>query len=73
MKSIITNEMLAKNLKIARMSAGLTQEQVADLLGITRVTFNSYENNPGNVAISVFQKLADIYKLNVCDFFTETH
>lgn len=73
MKDIITNEMLSKRLKASRISAGLTQEQVADLLGVTRVTFNSYENNPGNVAISVFQKLANIYKLKVSDFFTETH
>ena len=73
MKDIITNEMLSKKLKASRISVGLTQEQVADLLGVTRATFNSYENNPGNVAISVFQKLANIYKLNVSDFFTETH
>lgn len=31
-------------MKLARVKAGLTQEQVAKLLGVSRNTYNDYEN-----------------------------
>ena len=34
---------LAENLKNARISKGLTQQQVADALGITKSTYSGYE------------------------------
>ena len=71
MKEIITEEKLSQNLKVARISKGFTQEQVADMLGVSRVTFNTYENNPYNLAFSTFKRLATIYGFDVRSFFTE--
>ena len=71
MKDIITEEKLSQNLKVARISKGFTQEQVADMLGVSRATFNTYENNPYNLAFGLFNRLATIYDLNVKSFFTE--
>jgi len=69
MSEIISNDQLSTNLKVARVGAGLSQETVAEMLGISRQTFNNYENNPYALSFSLFVKLASIYRIDVRSFF----
>ena len=71
MGQIITNEKLSQNLKVARVAKGLTQEQVADYLEVSRNTFNVWENNPYTIDFGVLVKLADYFQLDVRTFFAE--
>ena len=45
-----------------REKTGYTQEQVADLIGISRSTIGGYESNISKPRISVLRKLATLYK-----------
>ena len=65
----ITNEQIANNLKGYRVKAGLTQENVADLLGVDKRTIINYESNAGNVKLDTYVKLANIYGCYLQDFF----
>lgn len=64
-------ERLKRNMKALRVKAGYTQEDVADLLYVTRETVFRWEKEPERMS---FVKLADIAKLYNCtvnDFFAE--
>lgn len=56
-------------LELKRREAGLTQQEVAELLGISRNTLAAYESGKTDIPISVFIRLADLYKCDVHDVF----
>lgn len=62
---------VSNNIRSYRMRAGYTQDKMADLLGVTRVTYCDYEVNPQKVKVETFQQIADILKCNLSDFFIE--
>ena len=62
---------VSNNIKSYRMRAGYTQDKMADLLGVARVTYCDYEVNPQRVKIETFQQIADILKCKLSDFFIE--
>ena len=64
---------VSNNLKSYRVKVGYTQEQVAELLGISRVTYCDYEVNPQKVKVETFQQLAELLKCNLSDFSIETN
>lgn len=45
----------------ARTKAGLTQQQVADQLGCSRITINKIENGRANVSLSLVEGMANLY------------
>lgn len=45
-------------LKQARVGAGLTQEQMAEKLGVSTVTYNSYERNPSKMQVQKLVKFS---------------
>ena len=57
---------IGENLKLLRTGANLTQQQVADALGISRVNYTRYENNTVNpdfdtlVALVVFLIITEV-------------
>ena len=53
-----------------RKNAGLTQQQVADLLGVDRSTYTCYETGKVMVPISKLQQLAVIYNEDLNAFDT---
>ena len=64
MKNYIqTNEQLGANLKRERKLAGLTQQQIADQLGVDRSTFTYHEKGYLNTSVLTIIKIAKI--LNV--------
>lgn len=50
-----------KNLHIARTTKGMTQEQVAGLLGVHRTTYNRYEKGLRSPDLETVSKLATIF------------
>lgn len=60
---------ISQNLKSARIRAGLTQEQVAEKLGTSRVTISNYERNPLSLSFVKMKTLADIYDVDIAYFF----
>lgn len=69
MRGTIESVVVSNNLKSARVRNGLLQEDVAKLLGVSRQTIISYENNPENLKLWQFNKLAEIYGCSVNYFF----
>lgn len=54
----------AHNLKNARIAAGLTQQQVAEQLGITKSTYCGYETEKRQPDVQKIKMLAEILKVS---------
>lgn len=67
-----TNELqVSRNIKSVRQRVGLTQEDVASKMGITKQTYLKIENKPFSISITKIQVLADILKCNIDEFFLQ--
>lgn len=56
-----------ENLKHLRTVRGLTQEDVAKQLGVTRQTISSYESNRTQPDLETLKRLADIFQVSISD------
>lgn len=52
-----------------RKQQGLRQEDLADLLGVTRQTINAIENNKYNPTLELAMKLARLLRVRVEELF----
>ena len=52
-------------LKETRIDKGLTQEEVADRIGLTRQAVSAYESGKRQPGIDILMKLAEIYEVNI--------
>jgi transcriptional regulator with XRE-family HTH domain len=59
--------MLGENLRKLRIARDLTQQQMADLLKINRVTYTQYENNKREPDNETLWLLADFFKVTIDD------
>ena len=57
----------SENLRNARKAAGLTQQEVADLLPIHRTTYNKYERKGVEPPLSIVCRLAEVLNVSVND------
>jgi transcriptional regulator with XRE-family HTH domain len=55
---------IGARLKKAREGMGLTQEQVANVLGVTRVEVSYYENGRREISLGKLARLATLYGYN---------
>ncbi len=60
---------LGKRIKIKREKAGLTQEELADKLGISRVYMGYLEQGRNTPSLELLQKLSRVLKTQLGDFF----
>lgn len=60
---------LSEFLKLQRFKSKLSQEDVAKMLGISRNSYNQYENCPLKITLEVLLKLSIIYNMNLYNFF----
>lgn len=60
---------LGVNLKDVRTKAGLTQAELADLVGVSRKTINTVENGVFIPSTLLALKLAEALKVSVEDLF----
>lgn len=56
-------------MKSYRVRIGKSQTEIANLLGITRLTFNSYEENPGKIPTKLYGRLVELYGEDFNDYF----
>ena len=56
---------IEKKLKDARLKAGLTQEQVADKIMVSRQTISNWENGKSLPDIVSIIKLSDLYQISL--------
>lgn len=64
---------ISNNLKSYRARMGYSQDQIADLLNISRATYCDYEVNPQKVKIETYVKIADILNCKLSDFFVHNN
>lgn len=57
------------NLREARERANMTQQEVANELGISRPTYIAMEKDPGRVSIVEAQHLSELLKVPMCSLF----
>lgn len=62
---------IGQKLKDTRAKAGLTQEQVAEIIGVSRQTVSSWENNRSYPDIASILKLSDLYSLSLDELLKE--
>ncbi|MBP2097279.1 transcriptional regulator with XRE-family HTH domain [Enterococcus rivorum] len=56
---------ISKSLQFHRNLVGLTQQQVAQKLGITRQSISKWENNRGYPDIENLIRLSEVYQVSV--------
>ena len=64
-----TRKILRHNLKRYRKMAGLTQEEVAQRLGVSPQTVARWEQGARIPSVEHLEELADLYGIDVADFF----
>lgn len=64
---------IGSKLKNARNEKGLTQEQAAELLGVSRQTISHWENNKSYPDIICVIKMSDLYSVSLDHLLKEDH
>lgn len=62
-------QLLRNNLRAYRVKNDLTQDNVADRLGVCTDTIKNWERNPNKMTFEKLVRLANLYKCEVKDFF----
>lgn len=60
---------MKNTIKIQRAIHNLTQEELANLIGVSRQTINSIENNRYVPSTILALKLAEVFKVEVSEIF----
>lgn len=56
-------------MKASRVRAGLSQEKLAEILGVARNTIVYYESKPWSISLETFNKLVNLYGATFRDDF----
>ena len=64
--------MLGNNLKTMRKKTGLSQEELAKKLDLSRSTYNSYEQDICEPPLDVLCKLADVFNVSIDELIGHT-
>jgi transcriptional regulator with XRE-family HTH domain len=62
---------LATNLRHRRVSAGLSQEELAERTGLSQTWISRLEKGGGNPTMETLSILAKAFQISVCDLFEE--
>lgn len=65
--------MIGKNLKYYRLSAGLSQDELANRLGITKMAISNYENDKRDVDSKMLIKIADVLNVKATNLLTNSY
>ncbi len=57
--------MLGKKIKFLRNEQGITQDQLADYINVSRQSVWGYENNSVEPSLNVLVKIADIFNVSL--------
>ncbi|MDQ0592204.1 transcriptional regulator with XRE-family HTH domain [Chryseobacterium ginsenosidimutans] len=59
------------NLKRLRSKTKFSQQEIADMLGLDRNTYNNWENETTDIKSQFIPKLADIFEVSILDLFAD--
>jgi len=62
---------LSEKIRKIRKAKKLSQQQIADHLGIHRVQYTRIENDKTDISVSTLQRLAQFFEIEIGDFFQE--
>lgn len=62
---------VANNLLLLRQRHGLSQENIADYLGVARPIISYYETGERNISLEHLEKLADFFGIDAYDLLDE--
>lgn len=71
MSNVLNNSQIGLKIKEFRLQAGLTQEKLAEELGITFQQVQKYERGVTKVNLEKLQQLAIVLKVPISAFFLE--
>ncbi|MGN0509276.1 MAG: helix-turn-helix transcriptional regulator [Ruminococcus sp.] len=63
--------MVSNNLIFYRRLNNLTQQQVADYLGLCRTTYTKYETGDSEPSFSILRKLVELYNIDFNNIFCQ--
>lgn len=66
-----TQNPIARNLKLYREKLGISQESLANYLGVSRGEINYYENDKRAVPTKVIEKAAKLFGIDEYDLYNE--
>lgn len=69
MSNVLDNTQIGSKIREFRLQAGLTQEKLAEELGITFQQIQKYERGITKVNLAKLQRLAEVLKLPIVAFF----
>lgn len=58
---------MAKNMRLLRARDGLSQEALADLVGLHRTYIGSVERSERDVSLDNIEKIASALKVDICE------
>ncbi|MCL1820016.1 MAG: helix-turn-helix domain-containing protein [Oscillospiraceae bacterium] len=64
---------MLKNLRILRNERGISQQKLADIIGMTQSSINGYENHNIEPDIATLMKIADYFETSVDFIVGHTH
>ena len=65
MRVVEMKEAIAQRIRDLRKAAGLSQQQVADALGVDRSAYTYFENGPVDVKLDRLIQLSDIFSVSL--------
>ena len=64
-------KILGLNIKIARLNANLSQEQLAEKIGVSRETISMLENGNQNTSVVKILDIAGVLKVEISQLFKD--
>lgn len=63
---------ITEYLKLERFKKKVSQDKIAEFIGISGNTYRSYENNPETITLDVGVKISEFLDCNVFQFFLDS-
>ncbi|WP_292042546.1 MULTISPECIES: helix-turn-helix domain-containing protein [unclassified Brevundimonas] len=63
---------IGRRIRQARIAAGLTQQHVADAVGVSAQAFQKYEKAESRVSLSAFAKMRSVLSIDLADILPST-
>lgn len=68
----IDSKQIADNIRAERNRVRMTQEEVANALGVRRETYNGYETDAKNLRVTMLVKLAELFDCSIGSFYVQS-
>jgi len=72
-KASISGKEISNNIRAERNRVKLTQEEVANKLGITSRTYLKYEEDAKNIKATTLYALSKLFMCNIGDFYVSNN